>query len=130
VVAGYLITALLTAATIGVLAALFPASYVATNVAWVVFNVLYGCAFAVLGGYVTARLAPRRPLAHALALGLIMAVLAALTAMTTTAAPASPETANSPAWYYPVLAITVLPSVALGGWLEARRAAQRYGPPR
>ncbi len=125
VVAGYFLTALLTAGTIAVLAALFPESYVATDRAWVIFNIVYGCAFAVLGGYITARLAPSRPLAHAVALGLIMAVLAIMTSLATAGAPPDPEVAASPAWYYPVLALTVVPSVALGGWLQSRRAGPR-----
>lgn len=125
VIAGYLITAVLIAATIGVLAIIFPASYSAANLGWVVLNVIYGGVFAVAGGYVTAWLAPRRPVQHALALGLIMAALAALMAAASATLPADPADDAQPAWYYPVLAITVLPSVWLGGWLRARRPTRR-----
>lgn len=51
-IAGYLVSAILTGVTIAVLGALFPESYKAENITWVVFNVIYGCAFAVIGGYV------------------------------------------------------------------------------
>ena len=119
-VAGYLVSSVLTAVTIGVLAALFPASYTATSLAWVGLNLVYSCVFAALGGYATARLAPNRPIQHALGLGLAMAALSALMAVTTVGNPAY---ADSPAWYYPALAVTVAPSVWLGGWLRERRRA-------
>jgi hypothetical protein len=109
VIAGYVVSAVLTAATIGLLVVIFPASYSAANLGWVVLNVVYGCVFAVAGGYVTAWLAPRRPVQHALALGLIMAALSALMAVAIATMPAGPAYEAQPAWYYPVLAITVLP---------------------
>jgi hypothetical protein len=88
-------------------------------------NVVYGCLFAVAGGYVTAWLAPAQPLRHAMALGLIMAVLAIITGLAVAAAPPSPEDANQPGWYYLVLALTVLPCVTAGGWLCSRRPGIR-----
>jgi hypothetical protein len=121
VIAGYLASAALTAVTISVLGALFPESYRPENVGWVIFNVVYGCAFAVLGGYIAARLAPSRPFNHALVLGILMALFAALTGYMVSVAPPSPEYALQPAWYYPVLAITVLPSILLGAWLFTRK---------
>ena len=120
VMAGYLVSALLTGLTIAALGALFPASYNPENLEWVIFNVLYGCAFAVVGGYVAARLAPARPMAHAIVLGLLMAVFAVITGYAVSVTPPSPEYANQPGWYYPVLAITVLPSILLGAWLSVR----------
>jgi heme A synthase len=122
VAAGYLVSAILTGITIAGLGALFPESYNAENIAWVVFNVIYGCAFAVIGGYVVARLAPARPLTHATVLGVLMAVFALITGYAVSVTPPSPEYANQPSWYYPVLAITVLPSILLGAWLYVRWA--------
>ena len=122
VIAGYLVSAILTGVTIAVLGAIFPESYKAENIAWVVFNVIYGCAFAVIGGYVVARLAPTRPFIHAIVLGVLMAVFALITGYAMSSAPPSPEYANQPGWYYPVLAITVLPSILLGAWLYMRGA--------
>ena len=120
VIAGYLVSAILTALTIAVLGFLFPESYKAENIAWVVFNVIYGCAFAVIGGYVVARLAPSRPFTHATVLGMLMAIFAVMTGNAISTAPPSPEYANQPDWYYPVLAVTVLPSILLGAWLYVR----------
>jgi heme A synthase len=122
VIAGYLVSAVLTGLTIAALGVLFPVSYNPENTAWVVFNVIYGCAFAVIGGYVAARLAPARPWVHATILGLLMAVFAVITGYAVSVAPPSPEYANQPGWYYPVLAITVLPSILLGAWLYVRGA--------
>jgi heme A synthase len=124
VIAGYLVSALLTGITIAALGALFPESYRPENIGWVVFNVIYGCAFAVFGGYVVAWLAPSRPMAHALVLGVLMALFALLTNYAVSIAPPSPEYANQPGWYYPMLAVTVLPSILLGAWLQ-----QRYRKP-
>jgi heme A synthase len=124
VIAGYLVSALLTGITIAALGALFPESYRPENIGWVVFNVIYGCAFAVLGGYVVAWLAPSRPMAHALVLGVLMALFALLTSYAVSMSPPSPEYANQPGWYYPVLAVTVLPSIVMGAWLQ-----QRYRKP-
>jgi len=121
VIAGYLVPAVLTAVTISVLGILFPESYQPENAGWVVFNVSYGCAFAVIGGYVVARLAPSNPFRHALILGILMALFAALTGYMVSVAPPSPEYALQPGWYYPVLAITVLPSILLGAWLFTRK---------
>jgi hypothetical protein len=119
--AGYLLSAIFTGVTISVLGALFPASYRPENVGWVIFNVIYGCGFAVMGGCLTARLAPSHPFNHALILGILMALFAALTGYMVSASPPSAEYANQPGWYYPVLAITVLPSILLGAWLFSRK---------
>lgn len=120
-VVGYLVSALLTGVTISLLGALFPESYRPENVGWVIFNVIYGCAYAVVGGYLTARLAPSNPFNHALILGILMALFAALTGYMVSVTPPSPEYASQPGWYYPVLAITVLPSILLGAWLFTRK---------
>jgi hypothetical protein len=125
VLTGYILTGLLTFITVATLGALFPASYLPENVEWVVLNVAYGCLFAAAGGYVTAWLAPTHPTRHALALGLIMAVLAAITGLAVAAAPPSPEYASQPGWYYPALAVTVLPSVWAGAWFRTRAAPAR-----
>ena len=121
ILAGYLVSAILTGVTIAALGAIFPESYQPENIGWVIFNVIYGCAFAVIGGYIVARLAPSRPLVHATVLGVLMAIFAMITGYAISSAPPSPEYANQPSWYYPVLAITVLPSILLGAWMYVRR---------
>ena len=39
-----------------------------------IFSIVYGMAFAALGGYVAARLAPSRPRAHAAAVAIVLAI--------------------------------------------------------
>jgi hypothetical protein len=121
VLAGYLISAILTGTTIFVLGALFTESYKPENTGWVIFNVIYGCAFAVVGGVIVAKLAPSKPMAHAWVLGILMTLFAVLTGYLVASAPPSPEYVNQPGWYYPVLAITVLPSILLGASIYLRR---------
>lgn len=77
---------------------------------------VYRVAFTVLGGYVTAKLAPRRPMAHVLWLGLIGTIVAAAGAAATwNAGPAF-----GPRWYPVLLVLTALPCVWAGGLLRAR----------
>jgi hypothetical protein len=58
-----------------------------------------------------------------------MAVFAVVTGLAVAAAPPSPDYAVQPGWYYPVLALTVLPCVMAGGWLRSRRVAPRPAAP-
>jgi hypothetical protein len=69
---------------------------------------LYRTAYGVLGCYVTARLAPRRPMAHALTLASIGFVIGVVGAVATW------ETWTS--WYSLAIIAVTLPS----GWLGAR----------
>jgi peptidoglycan/LPS O-acetylase OafA/YrhL len=79
---------------------------------------IYRVVFTVLGGYVTARLAPRRPMAHARWLGLIgVAAATAGAAATWNAGPAF-----GPHWYPLFLVVTALPCVWVGGLLWVRAA--------
>lgn len=69
----------------------------------------YVFVFAVTGCYVAARLAPRRPMLHALILG----VLGLLFNIIGTAA----KWQTAPAWYHIVSLLLVLPAAWLGGKL-------------
>ena len=71
----------------------------------------YRVAFTVLGGYVTARLAPSKSLKHALVLGGIGSVLALAGMLAALAA----VPALGPAWYPLALVVTALPACWLGG---------------
>src|SRR5512134_741605 len=77
---------------------------------------VYRVAFTVLGGYVTARLAPRRPMAHVVWLGVIGTVVAA----TGAAATWNAGPAFGPHWYPVMLVLTALPCVWAGGLLRVR----------
>jgi hypothetical protein len=86
------------------------------DVTWMVMTALiYRIVFQIAGGYLTALLAPSRPVLHAFILGcigLIMSTAAAITVIPLN---------WGPAWYPIALAISALPSVWLGGWLAGRR---------
>ena len=81
-----------------------------------VWATVYRVAFTVLGGYVTARLAPRRPMAHVAWLGVIGTVVATAGAVATWDA----GPAFGPRWYPVLLVLTALPCVWAGGLLRAR----------
>jgi len=75
----------------------------------------YRTLFTVAGGYVTARLAPRRPMAHAIALGIIGIVAGTAGAVTLWS--------FGDQWYPIALVLLALPSTWLGGRLHSRRQA-------
>ncbi|HSD30380.1 MAG TPA: hypothetical protein VLB49_00610 [Gemmatimonadales bacterium] len=77
----------------------------------------YRCVYAAVGGYLTARLAPRAAIGHVLVLGVIGFVLGAAGAVT-----AIPQNLG-PIWYPIALALTALPCVWLGGVLLRRHHA-------
>jgi len=71
----------------------------------------YRVAFTILGGYVTARLAPSTPGIHVLVLagiGLVMGVLGVFVSMNVNL---------GPIWLPIALVVTAVPCVWLGGWL-------------
>jgi hypothetical protein len=74
-----------------------------------------------IGGYVAARLAPDRPLAHALALGIIGFFLSSAGAIATWKM--GPE--FGPKWYTLALVVISLPCACLGGFLRARQLKVR-----
>jgi hypothetical protein len=79
----------------------------------------YRIAYAVLGSYLAARLAPRHPMRHALALGwagLALSLLGAIVAI---------PMDLGPSWYPVGLVLTALPCAWLGGALH--RAARSEG---
>lgn len=76
----------------------------------------YRIVFAVLAGYVVARLAPAAPMRHALVLGILGLIAASIGAFVTIT-----RYDLGPAWYPIALAVTALPAVLLGGGLGARR---------
>jgi hypothetical protein len=76
----------------------------------------YRSLYAVLGGFVAARLAPRAPVAHALALGVIGVAVSLLGAIMS-----GGRSELGPAWYSWALVATTLPLTWLGGRLAKRR---------
>ena len=79
----------------------------------------YRVVITVLSGYVTARLAPRKPMKHVLVGGLIgvaLGIAGVLGAM---------KISMGPLWYPIAIAVTGFPSVWLGGMLFARSSPDR-----
>jgi len=72
----------------------------------------YRTVYAVAGGYITARMAPNRPMHHALVGGFIGIALGTLGAVTTW------NRALGPHWYPLALIVTALPTAWLGGKLH------------
>jgi peptidoglycan/LPS O-acetylase OafA/YrhL len=77
----------------------------------------YRVVYAVAGGYVAARVAPRRPMAHALALGVVGLVVSAAGA----AATWNEGPAFGPRWYPLALVATALPCAWAGGRLHLKQ---------
>jgi hypothetical protein len=78
----------------------------------------YRIVYTLLGGFITAHLAPRAPMRHVTILGLI-----GLFAGTAGAIVAITQADFGPSWYPIALAATAYPSTWLGGWLGVRRPA-------
>lgn len=76
----------------------------------------YRFVISVAGAWITARLAPSRPMWHALILGAIGTVLG------TAGVVATWNLALGPRWYAILLAALAIPQCWLGGWLYARNA--------
>ncbi len=78
----------------------------------------YRTIFTIGGGYITARLAPNRPMAHAW----IVAIIGLLAEITGTVATWDKGPEFGPKWYPIALVVLAIPSVLLGGKLAARRS--------
>ena len=86
--------------------------------------VTYRVVITVVAGYLTARLAPSRPVRHAVVLGLLG--IAAATAGA--AATWNVEPALGPHWYPLALIATALPCTWIGGWSAGVRKKGRLQP--
>lgn len=81
----------------------------------VVTATIYRCVFTVIGGYITATLAPNPPMRYVAILGLIGLALCIAGAIATI------PMKIAPAWYPIVLAVTAFPCTWLGGVLRGRQ---------
>ena len=81
----------------------------------------YRIVIGVLGGYIAARLAPRRPMKHAMIVGIVGFVLSGLGVVATMMI----ENKPGPTWYPVALWLTALPCAWLGGaWYRASAGAR------
>jgi hypothetical protein len=118
VLAGFVAVVVLSVGTDELLHAtgVFPPSSQPMSNALFLLATAYRCLYAVAGSYVTARLAPRRPMKHALVVGAVGLVLSLLGAVTTW--DRGPE--FGPHWYPLALVATALPCAWTGGRLGTR----------
>ena len=115
VLAGFIVTAVLSLATDQLLHVLDvyppwgqPMHEPALNALALAYRIVYS----VMGGYITARLAPHSPVRHAVILGAIGFVFATAGAIATIT-----KYDLGPDWYPIALALTALPCTWLGGWM-------------
>jgi hypothetical protein len=115
VVAGFVATALLSLGTDVVMHAtgVLPPWGAPMSDGLFVLATVYRIAFTVLGGFITARLAPRKPMTHVLVLGALGIVAASAGVLATWNL--GPE--FGPKWYAIALVVTALPCVWAGGIL-------------
>jgi hypothetical protein len=83
---------------------------------WLLFILGSGFVYAVAGGYVTAVVARRSEIKHALALGALMVVLGVVTL--------AAEYGRYPLWYQLGLVLIAVPGVVSGASLRARRVSR------
>lgn len=79
-------------------------SYLTANLTW-------SALAAVVGGYVTARMAPGRPMVHVAVLALLILALSAMSAR-------APTSVGQPGWYNRILPLLGLVGVVVGGLLR------------
>ncbi len=120
VLAGFIAVVVLSVATDFALEALgiFPPPGQGLFIAWMLMLALiYRSIYAVAGGYVTAMVAPNRPMRHAIILGIIGLVVSIFGAIV--------AWDRSAHWYPLALIITALPCTWLGGKLKTKRPTKK-----
>lgn len=120
VAAGFVVIFLLATGTDLALKSALPAMYGpggrVDSVALLLASNLYVFVFATFGCWLTARLAPARPMFHALvlgALGLVFNVIGSAVMWDV-----------APVWYHAVGLAMTLPAAWLGGWIRERQLAR------
>ena len=78
-------------------------------------SIAFGVAFALLGGYVAAWLAQRRPVAHGAGVAAVLAIGAAVSLFSTLG--------KGAIWSQVAALVLMAPCAVLGGWLRLRQAA-------
>lgn len=100
---------------------IFPPMFQPMSTSLWLFATAYRIVYGIAGGYLTARLAPDRPMRHAIILGVIGLVLSVAGAVGTWNR--GPE--FGPRWYPLGLVVTALPCAWLGGKLFGSKSHQR-----
>ena len=116
IVAGFLVVVILSTGTDFVLESLgiFPPIGQGIFVTWMLLVAfIYRSAYTVLGGFVTARLSPNRPMRHAIILG-VVGIVAGMIGVVV-------GWNLSEHWYPIALVVGALPCTWLGGMLKAEK---------
>jgi uncharacterized membrane protein len=123
VLAGILVTVVLSIGTDAVMhaAGIFPKLGQSMSDPLFLLATVYRTVFSVVGAYITARLAPNRPMQHALVLGAVGVVLGTVGAVATwnRVPPLGPH------WYPVALVALSLPQCWLGGKLYSAQSRER-----
>src|SRR3569623_1321596 len=120
VLAGMVATVMLSSAADYVLAHTLLAASEMGSPPWLAVALAYRALFGVIGGFVTARLAPARPMTHAGILGAIGTLVA------TAGVVVMWQIGNH--WYPIALAVLSLPETVAGAWVAGRRPALKRMP--
>jgi len=78
-------------------------------------SIAFGMVFALLGGYVAAWLAQRRPVAHGAGVAAVLAIGAAVSLLSTLG--------KGAVWSQVAALMLMAPCAVLGGWLRLKQAA-------
>jgi hypothetical protein len=78
-------------------------------------SIAFGMTFALLGGYLAAWLARRRPLAHGIAVAVVLALGATISLLSTLG--------KGAVWSQVTALLLMAPCAVLGGWLRSRQVA-------
>ena len=123
VAAGFVLIAALSFGTDAMVRAAWPGAFDAagatTSVPMLLLSLAYVGVFATAGCYLTAALAPGRPMRHALILGAL--------GLAFNVAGAAARWDTAPAWYHAAALALVLPYAWLGGRLRERELARPRG---
>jgi hypothetical protein len=93
------------------------APHAAAPVPFMLASIASGVAFALVGGYVAAWIAGRRPLAHGAGVAALLALGAAVSLASTLG--------HGAVWSQLAALVLMAPAAIAGGWLRARRAQRR-----
>lgn len=123
VVVGFVVVVVLSTATDAVMHAtgVFPPMFQPMSDALFVLALAYRTAFTILGGYITALMAPAKPMKHAIVLGAIGMVVGTAGAVATWNK--GPE--FGPHWYALALIVLAIPSTWVGGKIREMQSGRR-----
>ena len=123
IAAGFFLIPLLNFATLAILARVapetFPAGAPVTSTAGLILTCAYVAIYGIGGCYLTARLAPSRPMLHALIVGVLGLAISIPVALQ--------NWADAPAWFNVYNLLAVMPYAYIGGRIRERELSRGHG---